>query len=355
MSMLLAAMGTSVANAALPTFVEVFAASFQQVQWIVLAYLLGITTLIVSVGRLGDIIGRSRLLVGGILLFTFASIGCGIAPTLSWLIAARAIQGLGAAVMMALSMALAAETVPKARIGRAMGLLGSMSAVGTALGPSLGGVLVAAMGWRTIFFVNMVVGPFYLARAFGLGAAGVGLVLSVGPFAAAASGLPAGRLADRFGTKRMTATGLAVTAAGCLLLCAIPGTLGLYGYIPAVVVVTAGYALFQAANSSAVMAGVESNRRGVVAGMLNLARNLGLITGASAMGALFAAASGSGDPAAASPEAVGQAMGVTFGVATALMVIALAIGSVGKGMRRRPAQALPPLPVAADRLCGSGR
>jgi MFS family permease len=158
LSMLLAAMGTSVANAALPTFVEVFAASFQQVQWIVLAYLLGITTLIVSVGRLGDIVGRSHLLVGGILLFTVASTGCAVAPNLPWLVAARAIQGLGAAVMMALSMALASETVGEARIGRAMGLLGSMSAVGTALGPSLGGVLVATMGWRAIFFVNIPLG-----------------------------------------------------------------------------------------------------------------------------------------------------------------------------------------------------
>jgi EmrB/QacA subfamily drug resistance transporter len=466
LTMLMAAMGTSVANAALPTFVEVFAASFQQVQWIVLAYLLTITTLIVSVGRLGDMTGRPRLLVGGILLFTLASAGCGVAPTLWSLIAARGIQGLGAAVMMTLSMALVSETVPEARIGRAMGLLGSMSAVGTALGPSLGGLLVAGIGWRAIFFVNiplgiaaclllrrqipnartgrretagfdvlgtlllavslgayalamtaghgrfsganlallivaglgtglfilaqtraespllqlkmfrdpglsaglamsalistvtmatMVVGPFYLSRALGLGAAGVGLVLSVGPFAAAGIGLPAGRLADRFGTKRMTAAGLAVTAAGCLLLCAIPGTLGLYGYIPAVVVVTSGYALFQAANSSAVMAGVEANRRGVAAGMLNLARNLGLVTGASAMGALFAAASGSGALASASPEAVERAMAVTFGVATVLIMIALAIGALCNGMRNRPAPSRPRLPLANDRLCGSER
>jgi MFS family permease len=464
--MLLAAMGTSVANAALPTFVEVFGASFQQVQWIVLAYLLGITTLIVSVGRLGDIVGRPRLLVGGILLFTLASLGCGVAPTLTWLAAARGFQGLGAAIMMALSMALVSETVPEARIGRAMGLLGSMSAVGTALGPSLGGLLVAGLGWRAIFFVNlplgiaayllarrhvsterpggheaagfdalgtlllaaslgayalamtaghgrfsggnvgllvaagcgaglfllaqsrarspllplemfrdpglsaglamsalistvamatMVVGPFYLARALGLGAAGVGLVLSVGPFVAAGIGLPAGRLADRFGTGRMTTAGLAVTAAGCLLLCAIPAALGLYGYIPAVVVVTAGYALFQAANSSAVMAGVESNRRGVAAGMLNLARNLGLITGASAMGALFAAGAGSTQLAAASPEAIGRAMAVTFGIATLLILIALAIGSACHVVRSRPPPSLPSLPPANDRLCGFER
>ncbi len=113
---------------------EAFSASFQEVQWVVLAYLFASTTLIISVGRLGDIIGRRRLLLAGILLFTVAFILCGVAPTLWPLIAAGAAQGLGAAIMMALR-AFVGETVPKARNGRAMGLLGTMSAIGTALGP----------------------------------------------------------------------------------------------------------------------------------------------------------------------------------------------------------------------------
>ena len=84
------------------------------------------TTLIVSVGRLGDLTGRRRLLLAGVLLFTVASAGCGIAPTLGLLIAARAAQGLGAAIMMALTLAFVGETVPKARTGSAMGLLGTI-------------------------------------------------------------------------------------------------------------------------------------------------------------------------------------------------------------------------------------
>ena len=87
LSMLLSSLGTSIANVALPTLAQAFDASFQEVQWIVLAYLLAITTLIVSAGRLGDIIGRRRLLLAGILLFTAASVLCGLAPTLGWLIA----------------------------------------------------------------------------------------------------------------------------------------------------------------------------------------------------------------------------------------------------------------------------
>ncbi|MGZ8402596.1 MAG: MFS transporter, partial [Rhodoplanes sp.] len=158
LSMLLSSLGTSIANVGLPTFAQAFSASFQEVQWVVLAYLLASTTLIVSVGRLGDITGRRRLLLAGIFVFTVASVLCGVAPTLRLLIAARAAQGLGAAIMMALTMAFVAETVPKEKTGSAMGLLGTMSAIGTALGPSVGGVLIAVLGWRAIFFINVPLG-----------------------------------------------------------------------------------------------------------------------------------------------------------------------------------------------------
>src|SRR6195256_3175901 len=158
LSMLLSSLGTSIANVALPTLAQAFSASFQEVQWIVLAYLLAITTLIVSAGRLGDVTGRRRLLLTGSSLFTAASVLCGVAPTLWLLIAARAAQGLGAAIMMALTMAFIGQTVPKAKTGSAMGLLGTMSAIGTALGPSLGGVLIAGLSWRALFLVNVPLG-----------------------------------------------------------------------------------------------------------------------------------------------------------------------------------------------------
>ena len=437
--MLLSSLGTSIANVGLPTLAQAFNASFQEVQWIVLAYLLAITTLIVSVGRLGDITGRRRLLLAGIVLFTVASVLCGVAPTLWLLIAARAAQGLGAAIMMALTMAFVGETVPKARTGSAMGLLGTMSAIGTALGPSLGGVLIAGLGWRAIFLVNvplgiltfllahrylpvdrrgpkadragfdnvgtlllaltlaayalamtigrgsfgplnmalllaavfgvglfvlaesraasplirlamfrdpalsaslatsalvstvimatMVVGPFYLSRALGLDAALVGLVLSVGPLVVALTAVPAGRIADRFGAQRMTTVGLIGMAAGSSMLSMLPATLGIPGYIAPIVVVTAGYALFQTANNTAVMTDISPDQRGVISGMLNLSRNLGLITGASVMGAVFAFASATTDITTARPEAVATGMRITFAVAAALIVVALAIAA----------------------------
>src|SRR5688572_26774154 len=109
LAILIASLGTSIANVALPTLAQSFGASFQAAQWVVLAYLLASTTLIVGVGRLGDLTGRRRLLLAGIALFTAASALCGAAPTLGALIAARAAQGLGAAIMLALAMALVSE------------------------------------------------------------------------------------------------------------------------------------------------------------------------------------------------------------------------------------------------------
>lgn len=94
LSMLIPSLGTSIANTGLPTLAQAFGAPFQSVQWVVLAYLLAITTLIVGVGRFGDITGRRRLLLAGILLFTLASLMCGAAPELWVLVAERAVQGL---------------------------------------------------------------------------------------------------------------------------------------------------------------------------------------------------------------------------------------------------------------------
>jgi MFS family permease len=184
----------------------------------------------------------------------------------------------------------------------------------------------------TVMMATLVVGPFYLARALGLDAALVGLVLSVGPLAAAVTGVPAGRMADRFGAGRVTIVGLVGMAAGSSILSILPPTLGIPGYIAPIIVITSGYALFQTANNTAVMAGVRPDRRGVISGMLNLARNLGLITGASAMGAVFAFASATVDIATARPEAAAAGMRITFAVAATLIVVALGIAI---GSRRR--------------------
>jgi len=189
--------------------------------------------------------------------------------------------------------------------------------------PVLRASLAMSMLVSTVMMATLVVGPFYLSGAFGLDAALVGLVLSVGPLVTALTGVPAGRLADRFGARRMTIVGLIGMAAGCFLLSMMPAALGIPGYIASIVVTTIGYALFQTANNTAVMTDVDADRRGVISGVLNLARNLGLITGASVMGAVFGLASGASEITTARPDAVAAGMQITFAVAALLIVVAL--------------------------------
>lgn len=165
LSMLLSSLGTSIANVGLPTLALALQVSFQEIQWVVLIYLLAVTTSIVSVGHLGDLIGRRRLLLWGILLFTLASVLCGMALGLWWLVVARALQGIGAAIMMAMSMSFVIDVAPD-KTGSAMGLLATMSAIGTALGPSVGGVLIAGFGWRAIFWLLVPLGLIVLALAY---------------------------------------------------------------------------------------------------------------------------------------------------------------------------------------------
>ena len=203
--------------------------------------------------------------------------------------------------------------------------------------PVLSASLAVSALVSTVMMATLVVGPFYLTRALGLDAAMVGLVLSIGPLVAALTGVSAGRIADRFGAQRTTLVGLIGVAGGAFTLSLLPSTLGIPGYIAPIVVITAAYALFQTANNTAVMTDVTGDQRGVISGMLNLSRNLGLITGASVMGAVFSFASATTDIATARPEAIAAGMRVTFAVAGALIVVAFALAA--RAMRRQPTQA----------------
>ena len=189
----------------------------------------------------------------------------------------------------------------------------------------------------TVVMATLVVGPFYLSGALALDAFRVGLVMSSGPIVAALTGVPAGRIVDWFGAHRMTIAGLIGMAAGSSILPMMPTRFGVPGYIAPLVVITAGYALFQAANNTAVMTNIRPDQRGVISGMLNLSRNLGLITGASVMGAVFALASAAVDITTARPEDVATGMRITFAVAAILIVVALAIavGTYRRTLRNR--------------------
>jgi MFS family permease len=196
--------------------------------------------------------------------------------------------------------------------------------------PLLGAGFAMSALVTTVVMATLVVGPFYLSGALALDAARVGLVMSAGPIVAALTGVPAGRMVDRFGAHPMTIAGLVAMAIGCAILTVLSTRFGALGYMVPLSVVTAGYALFQAANNTAVMTGIGQDQRGVVSGMLNLSRNLGLITGASLMGAVFALGSGATDITTARPEAVATGMRVTFAVAALLVFAAIAMAAASR-------------------------
>ncbi|WP_224652033.1 MFS transporter [Pectobacterium versatile] len=378
LAILSASLGTSIANIALPTLTAVFSAPFAQVQTVVIAYLAAMALSVVIAGRLGDRYGLKPVFITGLGLFAIASLLCAIAPQLWSLIGARALQGIGAAFLMTLGMALLRQTAGEKHVGRAMGIVGTVSALGTALGPSVGGFLLAIAGWRSLFWIQiplvtivlfmaftllpatpvkekaslsgglslrnttllsnltinaavtavimttLIVGPYYLGLGLGLKETLVGLVMAIGPAVATFSGIPSGRLVDTWGFRRALTAGLSLVITGTFMLAILPNLLGVTGYILAIIVLTPGYQLFQAANNTATLAEVPGNQRGTVSGLLNLSRNIGLIAGASIMGQVFALGVGTEDFTHAAPASLANGMQLTFFLAGAMVLVAIA-------------------------------
>ena len=143
---------------ALPTLVKELGTNFSTVTWVVLSYVLVLTSLMLGVARLGDMYDKKKLYLGGLVLFTISSLLCGLAPGVEWLIGFRALQGLGAAMTQALGVAMVTEIFPAKERGRALGIIGSTVSFGIAVGPPTGGLLIGLVGWSSIFLVNVPVG-----------------------------------------------------------------------------------------------------------------------------------------------------------------------------------------------------
>jgi MFS family permease len=178
---------------------------------------------------------------------------------------------------------------------------------------------------------TLVVSPFYLSASLALSPLRVGMCLSVGPLVAALSSAPAGRLVDRLGPPRLTLIGLVLLAGAATTLSLTRIEWGVTGYVAPLAVLTLGYALFQAANNTAVMQDAGEDVRGVTSGMLNLSRNLGLITGASVMGTIFAHVSA--DVMKAGGPAAGALAGIhaTYAAGALLLLAALAAVAIARG------------------------
>ncbi len=430
LSVLVASLGTSIVNIALPSFTEYFSASFQSVQWVVIAYLLTVTVFVIIVGKLADQYGHRNVLFAGIVLFTLSSFLAGFAKNIYLLIVLRGFQGIGAAALSTVSMAMAKNNIAQKKMGTAMGLMGTMSAIGTAMGPSVGGLLLANLGWSYIFFfltvlgcsvmllsvrfvpkegninkdgprinfaavlllslsvgayaltmtisknhiniytiilfgfsmisvrlfftvqkrgenplidivilknkalvsslfsnfvvasvmmTTLIVGPFFLSLGLGLNEARVGLLMTAGPVISILTGIPSGKIVDKIGTHITMKGGLFLLLAGTFALAFLPAIWGWVGYICGIILLTPGYQLFQAANNTSVMLAVVEKQGGIVSGILNLFRNIGLVTGASLMGTIFSMA------VTHAPVALNKAETMFFGIEITFLTASLPI------------------------------
>ena len=397
---IMATLDISVVNIALPTLARAFRVPLTTIEWVVLAYVVTITGLLLTLGRLADRVGRRRVYGTGLIVFTIASALCAAAPGADFLIAARALQGLGAAMMTANSAAILISNFPESERGKALGAFGAMVGVGLALGPPIGGLLVN-LSWRWIFLINLPLGvlaffqlrarvpadprragpastrlslpsaalwcaglvlvmlglsrgpesgwrapsvwllflsaavalaafavlerrtaspllppgslrgvlgravlltmigqalsitvgfhmPLYLEEVLGFDAARSGRWLAIVPVVALLVAPLAGRWADRWGNARLVSLGLAIAAAGLLVLSRIslapPPLLVLGGMALAGL----GLGLFSVPNASAVMSAVPGERLGLAAGLQATMRNLGITGGAAATAAFLA-------------------------------------------------------------------
>lgn len=394
----------SIVTQAFPTLQHDFHAGLGGVQWVGLSYLLVVVSTVTAFGKLADMVGRKLLYVYGFLVFVLGSALCGVAPSLETLIAARVLQGLGAAMLQANSIAIISGAVPGAKRGQAFGIQGAAQALGLSLGPLAGGLLIALGGWRLIFFINVPVGlvgtvlgwlliprtrdlqertpfdwlglalfipaavtlllaisfgnelgwgspaivalfasavaattaflarerrtrspmldlrlfrrvsfsvgigsgllsylvlfgtlfvvPFYLENGQHHSTSTAGLELSLMPLALGLTAPFAGRLADRFGPRLLTAGGMTLAAAMLLLTAVAHGsTVALLAGLAGLGV---GQGAFTSPNNSAIMGSAPARQAGVASGVLNMTRGFGTSLGLSLTAVVFGLATGSG-------------------------------------------------------------
>lgn len=322
-----------------------FAAGLGAVQWISLSYLITLAALLVPLGRASDRLGRKRVYLWGFTLFTAASCACALAPNLATLIGVRAAQGAGAAMLQANSIALVATAAPRHRLRAALGLQAAAQAVGLALGPTVGGLVVQSLGWRWVFALNLPVGvlallagryllprtrlsphepasglretltthgvvrglcgavlaylllfgPIVLVpallQAHGLSPLGAGLVVAALPVGFALGAAFGDRMLPQHATSTMRGVaGLTVAGAGLLALL-LAGTQP-SAAAAALAVVGLGLGVFTPANNAQIMASVPSRAAALAGGLVSTARALGTAAGVAIVAVTLAVAGG---------------------------------------------------------------
>ncbi|KZM47676.1 MFS transporter [Labrenzia sp. OB1] len=170
LAMFMNILDVSAVNLALPAIREGLHASATELEWVLVIYVLTFAAGLLPFGRFGDVIGRDRVFMWGVAGFSLSSLACGLAPDIGSLVVSRAVQGVAAAMMVPQVLAIVRVIFPEEERGKAIGLFGTISALGAVAGPLVGGVIVSAdiagLGWRPIFLVNIPVGIFSLYGAW---------------------------------------------------------------------------------------------------------------------------------------------------------------------------------------------
>lgn len=420
--LLLPAMAISMINVALPQIAVEFNAPVNQLNWVQLAYLTATTSLVLIAGCIGDNYGSNKSLMLGCFGIFLSSIGCALSPSIFALVLFRILQGISAAVMLALVWSAAKQYSQQSHNGKTMGLMASATATGTAIGPVIAGALLYFSNWRAVFWLlalialvglfichfmlpsshrsqhspkqlfdwtgstfliiactsfvlltthnlnheylalfilsllmfiraqyaakspllplalfcnkqrnlillgsflidatamsTLIIGSYYLTRGLALAPEWVGVMLAIGPITSAIIGVPAGKLVDKTGTHRALFSGLCVFCVGTLGYAFMPPLIAMTGYAISLVVMACGRQLYLAACYSQIMLAAEQGQTGKIAGLINLIKQLGLLSGTALSGAIFS----NQLPAPGLPHASSKQLDIAF---TNTFIIAL--------------------------------
>lgn len=349
-TLLTAILGSST-NLALPDIGRDFGVALGGSRWVVLSFLVTVTALLPVAGRVGDAIGYGRLFLAGYGLHIAAAAACAAAPGLETLVAARVLQGMAAAMVMAAGPALLTTTFGASHRGRALGMLGTATYVGLSIGPPIGGLILTGAGWRWVFllgapvsavitalgwrflparaapppgslpakpfaslalfrsrtfsasaiaalcnyvalFVPIILVPFVLIEGYDLSQRTAGLVLAAQPIAMALTAAPAGWVSDRIGSRGLAVSGMIVVAAAAAGLSFTDASSGVAWIAAWNAVMGVGAGVFVTPNSSALMGAAPRGQQGSAGGIMAVARNLGMMIGVGSATTFFAAAGG---------------------------------------------------------------
>src|SRR5215207_6864628 len=360
---------------ALTSIREDLGASIEALEWTVNAYTLAFAVFLLTGAALGDRFGRRRMFLAGLAIFTTASALAALAPSTGALIGARALQGLGGAILAPLSLTLLSTAAPAERRGLALGIWSGVSGLGVALGPLVGGAVIEGISWQWIFWLNVPVGlalaplaarrleeshgpagrldlPGLVLASAGLLGVVYGIVrgnpsgwASTEVVASIATGaaLLAAFVAWELGSRPLMATGLFLQAIAIMWIAAVSEPDVAYGaLVPAFVMGGTGMALVFAPAANAVLGAVRPEEAGQASGANNAIRELGGVLGVAVLAAVFTGAGGFETPQAFVDGLV-PALWAGAGVLVAGGLAALLI----PGKRRAPAPVVGPLPEPA--------